>query len=150
MSSKDAVEATANEPPTAEESRISNQRDPAHVRRQNRRLRFMQTVLKSTDGDGASGYFSRAQIAQREPILVEELWGTGASSASIAELLDLMEQKFLHGEDREFVYELVDEDERLDDRQQEERDIEERYFDAGDDVEDAVGAQCTDTGVQDF
>ena len=110
------------------------------VRIQNRRLRFMETVLMP-GGD----YFSRNAMKEREPILFMEYWGPGATEESIAEFMDLMQQKFLHGQDREFHYELVDDDERLDDRQTEEREHEDRYFDTQE-----PSSTKTDTGVLDY
>lgn len=63
---------------------------------------------------------------------------------------EVMELRFLRGDDRDFDYEAVDESEEFDDREEEDRKSLEEYLDG--EVEEFVGegSPAGQTGVQDF
>lgn len=63
---------------------------------------------------------------------------------------DIMEQRFLRGDDRDFDYAIVDENEEYDDRAEEERSQLEDYVDKEDAQFLGDGQPTGETGVQDF
>ncbi|OZJ03840.1 hypothetical protein BZG36_04300 [Bifiguratus adelaidae] len=65
------------------------------------------------------------------------------------EFVRLMEEMFLDGRDKDFDYSAVDDDERLDDLEQEERDQQEAWFDETDEEDNEVELQGQ-TGILDY
>lgn len=63
---------------------------------------------------------------------------------------DVMENRFLRGEDQDFDYKTVDEDERYDDWEWERREREESYFDQEEAEFVGEGDKTGETGIQDF
>lgn len=63
---------------------------------------------------------------------------------------EIMEHRFLRGEDQEFDYKSVDDDEQYDDWEWDTREREERYFEQEEAAFVGEGANTGETGVQDF
>lgn len=63
---------------------------------------------------------------------------------------DVMERRFLRGEDADFDYAVVDSGERYDDLDEEARQEQEAWFDADESGYDCDGSPKGETGVQDF
>lgn len=74
----------------------------------------------------------------------------GSREGGMERWRDVMEQRFLRGEDREFEYETVDESEDYDDRAEEERSVQEEYFDGEEEQWLNGETPKGETGVQDF
>lgn len=65
----------------------------------------------------------------------------------------LMELRFLSGQDADFDYREIDDNEAWDDKTQEERDFEDAYFDKEEErwvLEESVEQLSGETGIQDF
>lgn len=63
---------------------------------------------------------------------------------------EAMEQRFLRGEDKDFDYRTVDENEELNDWAEETRRREEKYYDEQEEEYVGEGEKTGETGVQDF
>lgn len=63
---------------------------------------------------------------------------------------EVMEQRFLRGEDNDFEYADVDESEEYNDHEEERRNREEKYFDEEEEEFIGEGEKTGETGVQDY
>lgn len=89
----------------------------------------------------------------RGEILAEEKDEVPVSKEeAYAQWKEVMEWRFLNGEDTDFDYSSVDDNERMDDRRQIERDAEDAYFDSEEPSrdDDEVKELQGETGIQDF
>ncbi|CAG8669811.1 9333_t:CDS:2 [Funneliformis caledonium] len=137
----------ASEPPIISRQLLPNSRHNKQIL--NRRFKYLTTKLDNTS------YFSNEAMEMREPSLYEdyvvvnveniEMEGNDSVTSAVnnevpqisdeekeqlrADLVDIMREKFMSGEDPDFDYDSVDFNEEYDDIYTQEQEIHEKYFD---------------------